>query len=371
MLLTNVAITSEHSFPWLWPAEQGYENAQANVAHLLDRKTSVISVSSIPLVSSPVLKSYQSKLLDNPTLALAYYTRSAKQTNADSLVKMGDYYLSGYSATSAPSSQPSSAELANVDKATTCYTSAAEGYRSAQALWNLGWMHENGVGSVTQDFHMAKRYYDLAYELNKEAYLPVKMALVKLRLRSWWNGVSGGKINGIKDEEGDDGRPKTFMEWLYKFLDAAEEMDAAEAAQMAQQNGDELDVLYNEPGMPGGDAEYAARERERNADRYEGEWDDFDDGLVESLIIISLAGALAALVYARQQAQRRREEEARRGVGQVQVQHVPPAGAQQPPAQQPQQPPPPQDQGQEQDRGLFPRPGDPDFNNWVAGGIGH
>ena len=234
-------------------------------------------------------------------------------------------------------------------------------------------MHENGVGSIPQDFHMAKRYYDLAYELNKEAYLPVKMALAKLRLRSWWNGISGGKVNGIKDEEGDDGRPKTFMEWLYKFLDAAEEMDAAEAAQMAQDSGDEMDMMYNEPGMPGGDAEYAARNRERATDDYPGEWDDFDDGLIESLIIISLAGALAALVYARQQAQRRREEERRRGVGQgqgqVQQQQPPP------PAQTQQAPPveqqPPQPPAQEPNQGIFPRPGDPDFNNWVAGGVWH
>ena len=358
--------------PMLMAAEQGYESAQANVAHLLDRKTSVITVTGVPLLSSPSLTSYRSKLLSNPELALAYYTRSAKQTNTDSLVKMGDYYLSGYRTTSAPPSSPSPAASPDLDKAMTCYSRAAEGHRSAQALWNMGWMHENGVGSVAQDFHMAKRYYDLAYELNKEAYLPVKMALAKLRLRSWWNAISGGKVNGIKEEEGDDGRPKSFMEWLYKFLDAAEEMDAAEAAQMAQDNGDEMDMMYNEPGMPGGDAEYAARNRDGAADDYPGEWDDFDDGLIESLIIISLAGALAALVYARQQAQRRREEERRRDVGQGQGQlqaQQPPAGAQQAPApQQPQPPPPP---AQDRNQGMFPQPGDPDFNNWVAGGIGH
>ena len=361
--------------PMLMAAEQGYENAQANAAHLLDRKTSMIKVAGVPLLSSPPLTSQQSKLLNNPALALAYYTRSARQTNVDSLVKMGDYYLAGDPTASAPATQESIAEIPNIEKSTTCYTTAAEGHRSAQALWNLGWMHENGIGTVPQDFHMAKRYYDLAYELNKEAYLPVKLALVKLRIRSWWNGVSGGKINGIKDEEGDDGRPKSFLEWLYRFLDAAEEMDAAEAAQLAQQNGDDIDGIYNEPGMPGGDSEYAARERERNADGYEGEWDDFDDGLVESLIIISLAGALAALVYARQQAQRRREEAARRGVGQVQDQQVAaPAGAEQLVGQQQPPPPPPQppqEQVQQQERGLFPQPGDPDFNNWVVGGIGH
>jgi SEL1 protein len=356
--------------PSLMAAEQGYEHAQANVAHLLDRKTSVMSISGIPLLSSPSLASTRSRLLNNPALALALYTRSAKQQNVDSLIKAGDYYLAGHSTTSAPLTLQSTAEAPNLEKATTCYQTAAEAHRSAQALWNMGWMHENGIGSVTQDFHMAKRYYDLAYEMNKEAYLPVKLALIKLRIRSWWNGVSGGKVNGIKDDDVDESRPKTFMEWLYKFLDAAEEMDAAEAAQMAQQ--DEMDALYNEPGMPGGDSEYAARERERAAgDEFAGEWDDFDDGLVESLVIISLAGALAALVYARQQAQRRREEDMRRGVGQGQAAQTQQAPGQQQQQQQQQQNPPANPAPPPDDRGMFPPPDDPNFNNWVAGGVGH
>ena len=367
--------------PTMMAAEQGYEHAQANAAYLLDQKTSVLAISSIPLLSSPARSN--SQLLKNPELALLYYTRSAKQANVDSLVKMGDYYLSGIKTTSAqmPESSPSS----DMDKAVTCYTSAAEGHHSAQALWNLGWMHENGVGSVSQDFYMAKRYYDLAYEMNKEAYLPVKLALLKLRARSWWNGVSGGKVNPIRDDEEEKkGRPKTFMEWVNKFLDAALEMDAEEVA--AQQNGDDMEldnIAFGEPGMPGGDAEYGPRQHEYGGD----EWDEFDDGLVESLIIVALAGALALLVYARQQRQRAGDEERRRANGQglqQQQQQQPPVPA--PPAapattaperpadQQGQEQPPmqqPQPQGPGQGGGFFPQPGQPEFNNWAAGGIGH
>lgn len=90
--------------------------------------------------------------------------------------------------------------------------------------------------------------------------------------------------------------------------------------------------------MPGGDEYY----------------DDFDDGILESLFIVSLAALLAFLVYYRQQrqiAQRNREQERQRTQAQE--------GGDHPVVQQP------------EDRGLFPQPGDPEFMNWAAGGIGH
>lgn len=401
--------------PTVMAAEQGYEYAQANAAFLLDKKTSVLSFSlpGIPFFSSDKPAASRSKLLNNAELALAYFTRSAKQANVDSLVKMGDYYLASGSMNggggSAGISQASSAsaspplittesttgdtnipskggkQQSDLEKAATCYTTAAESHHSAQAFWNLGWMHEHGIGSVTKDYHMAKRYYDLALEMNKEAYLPVTLALTKLRVRSWWNGVSGGKVNGIRDDDDDNKKarpPKSFTEWVNRFLDAAEEMDAAEEAAARDREGgaggddDFMGGLAGgaEPGMPGGDSDYAARARERQAnpadDGYGAdEWDDFDDGLVESLIIIALAGALALLVYARQARQRAQGEEERRRRNEGQ-----PQAPGQPANVQQGQPQPPQQQlpgAQGQAGGMFPGPGDPEFNNWVAGGIGH
>lgn len=41
------------------------------------------------------------------------------------------------------------------------YRMAAEQHKSARANYNLGFMHEWGLG-LTQDFPLAKRYYDLA-----------------------------------------------------------------------------------------------------------------------------------------------------------------------------------------------------------------
>lgn len=77
--------------------------------------------------------------LDKSTdrLALAFWTRSAAQDNGDALVKMGDYYMHGMGvASSVP--QP--------EKAAACYASAANTHYSSIAMYNLGWMHENGFG---------------------------------------------------------------------------------------------------------------------------------------------------------------------------------------------------------------------------------
>ena len=166
---------------YMMAAEQGYEYAQANVAYILDEHTS-----TLPLGSLLPWKRKPSSLLRNAFLALMYWTRSAKQHNIDSMVKMGDYYLGGYGVE------------ADMEKAATCYQTA-EMQQSAQAMWNLGWMHENGIG-VEQDFHLAKRFYDMALETNQESYLPVKLGLLKLRVRSAWNTFTNGKVKSIQSE---------------------------------------------------------------------------------------------------------------------------------------------------------------------------
>ena len=169
---------------YMMAAEQGYEFAQANVAYMLDEHQSMLSLNSLIPWKKPRLS-----ILRNAVLALIYWTRSAKQANIDSMVKMGDYYLGGYGVE------------ADMEKAATCYQTAASSQSSAQALWNLGWVHENGIG-VEQDFHLAKRFYDQALEINQEAYIPVKLSLTKLRLRSFWNTITYGKVNSIQSEPG-------------------------------------------------------------------------------------------------------------------------------------------------------------------------
>jgi SEL1 protein len=308
---------------YIMAAEQGYERAQNNVAHMLDPVQSRLPVPAL-------LSRHKSKptLLENPTLALMYWTRSSKQSNVDSMVKMGDYYFYGIG------TEP------DIHKAVQCYTGASEYSQSAQALYNLGWMHENGVG-LTQDFHLAKRYYDQALEINEEAYLPVTLSLLKLRVRSAWNTFTHGRVNSIQDDPSQ--YYANFPEDIVSNPRAEPKKDWSLSEWVANFLQDDRpyydDILYDDIFD---DTIPAA-----------GDGADLDDGaLVETLIILSLVAALALLVYYRQQRQQqaqRREEEARRRQGA----------------------PLPQQQPVQQDRGLFPQPGDPDFANWMAGGIGH
>ncbi|KAK4105618.1 HCP-like protein [Parathielavia hyrcaniae] len=299
---------------YLGAAEQGYEKAQNNVAHMLDPAKSCLPIA--PLLSG---RTPTSPLFGDSTLALIFWTRSSRQGNIDALVKMGDYYFHGIGTN------------ADVDKAVQCYTGASEYQQSAQALYNLGWMHEHGVG-LDQDYHLAKRYYDAAVATNEEAYLPVALSLLKLRVKSAWNTLTHGRINSIQDEPA----PKkewSLTDWIHNFVQ--------DDAQYYDDAYDDDHLYEDHDTMPGGDPL------------------EFDDGLMESVVILGLAAFLAFLVMYRQQRQqaaRRQEEDARRR----QQQHAAGQGGA-----------PVGDQQQQQERGLFPRPGDPDFGQWGVGGVGH
>lgn len=58
----------------------------------------------------------------------------------------------------------------------------AKSQSNAQAMFNLGYMHEHGLG-LPLDLHLAKRYYDQALEVDPAAKLPVSLALVSLWIR--------------------------------------------------------------------------------------------------------------------------------------------------------------------------------------------
>lgn len=95
--------------------------------------------------------------------------------------------------------------------------------------------------------------------------------------------------------------------------------------------------------MPGGDDNFYA----------DG---DLDDGLLESLAIVALAGALALLVVYRRRRADERQANGEGGIGRNNA----PANA--PLDQQARAPP---------HGGLFPQPGDPEFPGWAVGGVGH
>jgi SEL1 protein len=58
----------------------------------------------------------------------------------------------------------------------------AKSQSNAQAMFNLGYMHEHGQG-LPFDLHLAKRYYDQALAIDSAAKLPVKLALTSLWIR--------------------------------------------------------------------------------------------------------------------------------------------------------------------------------------------
>ncbi|KDR75713.1 hypothetical protein GALMADRAFT_69060 [Galerina marginata CBS 339.88] len=160
---------------WWIAAERGYEIAQNNLAYVLDQDKSILRLTRF----SPMTPSK-----DHASLALTQWIRAAAQRNIDALVKVGDYYYHGLGVAE-------ESEQSRLEKAARYYQSASDTQMSALAMWNLGWMYENGVG-VSQDFHLAKRHYDLALETNSEAYLPVVLSLAKLYMRSAWHTLMGG-----------------------------------------------------------------------------------------------------------------------------------------------------------------------------------
>ncbi|KIY50282.1 HCP-like protein [Fistulina hepatica ATCC 64428] len=173
---------------WWIAAECGSETAQSNLAYVLDQDRSVLRLTRF----SPITPSN-----DTARLALTQWARAAAQRNVDALVKVGDYYYHDLGV-------PPEAEATRLERAAKYYQSAADTQMSALAMWNLGWMYENGVG-VPQDFHLAKRHYDLALETNSEAYLPVVLSLTKLYMRSIWRALMGDKDGLSLWGDNDDG----------------------------------------------------------------------------------------------------------------------------------------------------------------------
>jgi SEL1 protein len=68
---------------------------------------------------------------------------------------------------------------ADMEKAAHYYRLASQQFKSARANFNLGFMHEWGLG-LKQDFPLAKRHYDLAKESSTQAGLAVQIALMAM-----------------------------------------------------------------------------------------------------------------------------------------------------------------------------------------------
>lgn len=308
---------------YMMAAEQGYECGQANVAYLIDQCILLDGNWLTPAQSKG--RQFILKFLNKPrnfeadNVALKYWTRSARQANIDSLVKMGDWYLYGYGISSP-----------DPGKAAACYQAAIESM-SAMGMWNLGWCHENGVG-VEQDFHLAKRYYDMAASTNTEAALPVALSLIKLRIRSFYNKITHGKVNSIGQDDlavKPEQSPKwTFTQAFKDILRKWTENDAPPA----EQEGEYISDGY----MP-----------------VDPDFEDLDEDYMEGLVILGLCGVVAFLLWWRNMRDVRLQREQRGVAGNDggNAENAPPAA-------------------EEENRGLFPDPNDPnnpEFARWIGG----
>lgn len=141
---------NEAFFSYALLAEMGYEVAQSNAAFILDKGETTILSEDEGLVR-----------------ALSLWARAAAQGYSAAQVKLGDAYYYGRGT------------KVDYEAAASHYRLASEPDPNAQAMFNLGYMHERGLG-LARDRHLAKRCYDLAAEASPDAKIPVALALIKL-----------------------------------------------------------------------------------------------------------------------------------------------------------------------------------------------
>ncbi|KAJ2925130.1 hypothetical protein H1R20_g11954, partial [Candolleomyces eurysporus] len=342
---------------WAIAAERGFEVAQNNLGYILDQDKSILRLTRF----SPMTPSN-----DTASLALTQWIRAAGQRNIDALVKVGDYYYHGLGVSA------DETEASRLEKAARYYQSAAHTQVSALAMWNLGWMYENGIG-VPQDFHLAKRHYDLALETNSEAYLPVMLSLGKLYLKSIWHTIMGGSGglslwgSGDADKGSSDNR---------KEIDGkkAEESNGETTPERVRHQEEEEDGPWyfgrardefhrrknkQGPSVPQGEEDPIqwARERrdaERDRDSDFGPEDYFEGALQggireddvdefgETMLLVLLCLTISILLYIRTRiVERMRRDQRERQ--------------------------PNENQGQDQGNanGVFPPPGDPAREDWA------
>ncbi|XP_055330072.1 protein sel-1 homolog 1-like [Paramacrobiotus metropolitanus] len=151
---------------YMFLADMGYEVAQSNTAFLLDKNEPLA-------LGFPQNESFGR--------AIIYWERAAAQGYNMARIKLGDYHYYGLGT--------------EVD-----YEEAMANYRqieqsnNAQALFNLGYMYQAGLG-VKQDLHLAKRYYDRAAETSVDAHAPVTLALMSLGALFVWNQIFSSVYN--------------------------------------------------------------------------------------------------------------------------------------------------------------------------------
>ncbi|XP_076953385.1 ERAD-associated E3 ubiquitin-protein ligase component HRD3A-like [Bidens hawaiensis] len=141
-------------------AELGYEVAQSNAAWILDK----YGEASMCMGESGLCTD-----AERHQRAHSLWWQASEQGNEHAALLIGDAYYYGRGTER------------DYDRAADAYMHA-KSQLNAQAMFNLGYMHEHGQG-LPLDLHLAKRYYDQALELDSAAKLPVMLALASLWVR--------------------------------------------------------------------------------------------------------------------------------------------------------------------------------------------
>ncbi|KAK6148147.1 hypothetical protein DH2020_019059 [Rehmannia glutinosa] len=141
-------------------AEIGYEVAQSNAAWILDK----YGERSMCMGESGLCTD-----AERHQRAHALWWKASEQGNEHAALLIGDAYYYGRGTDR------------DYDRAAEAYMHA-KSQSNAQAMFNLGYMHEHGQG-LPLDLHLAKRYYDQALEVDPAAKLPVSLALASLWIR--------------------------------------------------------------------------------------------------------------------------------------------------------------------------------------------
>ncbi|XP_073295580.1 ERAD-associated E3 ubiquitin-protein ligase component HRD3A-like [Primulina huaijiensis] len=141
-------------------AEIGYEVAQSNAAWILDN----YGEPSVCMGESGICTD-----AERHQRAHALWWKASEQGNEHAALLIGDAYYYGRGTER------------DYDRAAEAYMHA-KSQSNAQAMFNLGYMHEHGQG-LPFDLHLAKRYYDQALEVDPAAKLPVSLALASLWIR--------------------------------------------------------------------------------------------------------------------------------------------------------------------------------------------
>ncbi|XP_054167866.1 protein sel-1 homolog 1-like [Oppia nitens] len=135
-------------------SELGYECAQSNSAFIIEN----YDIDQLNIKDGH--KRY--------SLALKYWAQSAAQGLSYARIKVGDYHYYGLSSG------------INYQMSAYYYRKASESQYSSQALFNLGYMFEKGLG-VNQDYSVALIYYEMSARINTDARIAVFFAKQKVK----------------------------------------------------------------------------------------------------------------------------------------------------------------------------------------------